>query len=105
MEIGKSRRNSRNSRNEIRYSLMVHTSRISQGKQTNLTSNNSTYTPERAASTDTLSAGPKKEHHQQKEQHQEPGCPQTSDIGLHEAERAQKLSGRCLTKKEEKILF
>ena len=61
LEIGKSRRNSCNSRIEIRYLLMVHTSRISQGKQTNLTSNNSAYTPERAASTDTLSVGPSRE--------------------------------------------
>ena len=87
MEMGKSRRNLRSSRNEIHYSLMVHTSRISQGKQTNLTSNNSAYTPERAASTDTLSAKPpkeqhllknQKEHHLWKEQQQWPGCLQTS---------------------------
>ena len=57
------------------------------GIQTNLTSNNTRYTPERAASTDTLSAEPpkeqhhlknQKEHHLSKEQHQGPGCLQTS---------------------------
>ena len=91
--IGKTRRNSRNSRNENQYSPWCNQSDLisenarKKGIQTNLTSNNTRYTPERAASTDTLSAEPpkeqhhlknQKEHHLSKEQHQGPGCLQTS---------------------------
>ena len=76
-----------NTRHGVTSQISLAKTLEKKGIQTNLTSNNTRYTPERAASTDTLSAEPpkeqhllknQKEHHLSKEQHQGPGCLQTS---------------------------
>ena len=76
-----------NTRHGVTSQISLAKTLEKKGIQTNLTSNNTRYTPERAASTGTFNAEPpkeqhllknQKEHHLSKEQHQWPGCLHTS---------------------------